>query len=401
MSERRHHNTGSTAAGITNTLDADRNGASHRGTGVAGTATGAAVGTAVGAAVGMKVGGPGIGTLVGAAVGAIAGGLVGHGVAEAINPTEEDAYWRENYKTRPYAESNRGYEHYQPAYKYGWESRERYVGKTWDQADNDLERGWDKAKGASGLTWNEAKHATRDAWHRVEGALPGDLDRGGRSGSDTTGGYTIGGTATGTTGTLRETNGTILSSHTHEDYRPAYWYGWEATQRFSARRWEEVAEELERGWGQAKGRSRLSWSEAETAVREAWDQASALQARPRSSSPVIPLQQLHDPVTGRLDAGRVADYLSLPLKQLSEALGRNYSTIHRTPAAPALQDPLRSIKRSLEILERVLGNRASVLAWWNSPHPDLGRRTPMEVLLEGRVQIIEDMLEAALEGIPS
>jgi Glycine zipper len=145
-----------------------------------GSGTGAAAGAATGAAIGTAVGGPGVGTLVGAAVGAVAGGLVGHGVAEAVNPTEEDAYWRENYKTRPYAEGNRGYEHYQPAYKYGWEAREKYDGKTWNQAENDLERGWDKAKGASSQTWNEAKHATRDAWHRVEGALPGDADRDGR-----------------------------------------------------------------------------------------------------------------------------------------------------------------------------------------------------------------------------
>src|ERR671912_2839069 len=118
-----------------------------------GSGTGAAAGAATGAAVGTAVGGPGVGTLVGAAVGAVAGGLVGHGVAEAINPTEEDAYWRENYRNRPYAaESGRDYEHYQPAYKYGWESRGRYADRTWDQAENDLERGWDNAKGASKQT---------------------------------------------------------------------------------------------------------------------------------------------------------------------------------------------------------------------------------------------------------
>ena len=147
-----------------------------------GSGTGAAAGAATGAAVGTAVGGPGVGTLVGAAVGAVAGGLVGHGVAEAINPTEEDAYWRENYRTRPYAESGRDYDHYQPAYKYGWESRARYGDRTWDQAENDLERGWESARGNSRQTWNEAKHATRDAWHRVERAVPGDLDRDGRSG---------------------------------------------------------------------------------------------------------------------------------------------------------------------------------------------------------------------------
>ncbi|HJX29754.1 MAG TPA: hypothetical protein VJ885_17770, partial [Thermoanaerobaculia bacterium] len=106
--------------------------------------------------------------------------LVGHGIAEAINPTEEDNYWRENYKTRPYADNSLSYDHYQPAYKYGWEARGNHPGKTWDQAENDLAMGWDSARGSSRQTWNEAKHATRDAWHRVERAVPGDLDRDGR-----------------------------------------------------------------------------------------------------------------------------------------------------------------------------------------------------------------------------
>jgi len=60
-----------------------------------GVGVGAAGGAAAGAAIG-SVGGP-VGTVVGTAVGAVAGGLAGKGVAEAINPTLEDEYWRENY----------------------------------------------------------------------------------------------------------------------------------------------------------------------------------------------------------------------------------------------------------------------------------------------------------------
>ena len=123
-------------------------------------------------------------------------------------------------------------------------------------------------------------------------------------------------------------------------------------------------------------------------------------ARP-SPKLAVRLAELHDRETGRLDAARVAEYLKIPLKQLSEALGRNYSTVHRTPSAVGLQEPLGSIKRSLIILEDVLGDRSSALIWLNSPHPDLGQRTPMDVILEGRVQVVEEMLKGALEGIPS
>src|SRR5687767_8287158 len=82
-----------------------------------GTGVGAAAAGAAGAAIGMAAG-P-IGSAVGAVVGAVAGGLAGKGVAEAVNPTAEDAYWRENYRSRPYYEHGTEYEQYAPAYTYG------------------------------------------------------------------------------------------------------------------------------------------------------------------------------------------------------------------------------------------------------------------------------------------
>ena len=139
-----------------------------------GTGIGAAGGGAAGAAIG-SVAGP-VGTMVGAAVGAVAGGFAGKATAEAIDPTAEEAYWRANYQTRPYADSNSGYETYAPAYQYGWESRSRYPGRKYSEVESDLATGWGKTKGATKLGWDKAKHATRDAWDRVERALPGDSD---------------------------------------------------------------------------------------------------------------------------------------------------------------------------------------------------------------------------------
>ena len=147
-----------------------------------GTGVGAATGAATGAAIGGAVGGP-PGALLGAAIGGVAGGFAGKGVAEAVNPTEEDAYWRENYKTRPYAASDANFtyeEDYRPAYRYGWESRSRHKGKRFEDVESDLGRDWDRAKDRSRLSWDRAKEATRDAWHRVERAIPGDADRDGR-----------------------------------------------------------------------------------------------------------------------------------------------------------------------------------------------------------------------------
>jgi hypothetical protein len=150
-----------------------------------GGAAGAAAGAAIGAAAGAISTGPAapIGAVVGTVVGAIAGGLAGKGVAEAVNPTTEDAYWRENYKTRPYAAADANYtyeEDYRPAYRYGWESRSRYEGKKFEDVESDLGRDWDRTRDKSRLGWDRAREATRDAWHRVERAIPGDFDRDGR-----------------------------------------------------------------------------------------------------------------------------------------------------------------------------------------------------------------------------
>src|SRR5262249_37777679 len=57
-----------------------------------GTGIGAATGGAATGAAAGSVAGP-VGTVVGAVAGGIVGGLAGHSIAEAIDPTAEQAYW--------------------------------------------------------------------------------------------------------------------------------------------------------------------------------------------------------------------------------------------------------------------------------------------------------------------
>jgi hypothetical protein len=148
------------------------------GTGVGAIAGGVATGAAVGTMAGP------IGTAIGAAVGAVVGGLAGKGIAELIDPTVEDAYWRSNFADRPYVASGATYDDYGPAYRYGVDSYSRYDGREFDEVEGDLGRDWDRARGASSLTWDRARDATRDSWQRVsdtvERAMPGDSDHDGK-----------------------------------------------------------------------------------------------------------------------------------------------------------------------------------------------------------------------------
>jgi hypothetical protein len=147
-----------------------------------GTGVGAAGAGVVGTTIGGVVGGP-VGAAVGAVVGSVVGGLAGKSVAERIDPTVEESYWRENHKSRPYVEADRDYSDYEPAYRTGYEGYSAYYndGMTYDQAEPHLRRDYEtKHGGDAKLGWEKAKHATRDAWDRVERALPGDADRDGK-----------------------------------------------------------------------------------------------------------------------------------------------------------------------------------------------------------------------------
>lgn len=131
-----------------------------------GVGVGAMGGAATGAAVG-SLAGP-VGTVIGGGVGAVLGGLTGKAVAEGIDPTVEDAYWRESYNGRPYVTPGADYNKYRPAYRYGWETATRHQAATFDDIEDEMESGWMTTRGDSSLTWNEAKLATRDAWERAK-----------------------------------------------------------------------------------------------------------------------------------------------------------------------------------------------------------------------------------------
>jgi len=141
-----------------------------------GTGVGAAVGAGVGgiaaaAAIGAGLSGPAapIGGIIGAVVAAIVGAAAGHTMAEHYEGSDEDLYWRENYATRPYYEQGSNYEHYAPAYRYGWEAQRHFEGKNFQEVESHLGQQWEQVRGGSTMSWEKAREAARDAWNRVRG----------------------------------------------------------------------------------------------------------------------------------------------------------------------------------------------------------------------------------------
>lgn len=296
MADERNPNslTDNTTTTRTGTLDADRHDANRdplsgeAGAHPVGTGVGAATGGTIGAVIGGAVGGP-VGAMIGAAVGGMTGGFAGKGLAESVNPTEEDSFWSDAYKDRPYAQG-RSYEDLRPAYRYGWESRTRHADRSWNDVENNLQNEWTERHGStSNLDWNTAKPAAYDAWNRVESRHRFSTEE---------------------EPYWRETyqSRPYGKGRSYEELSPAYQYGWDSAHRYQGRQWNDVENDLRSNWersgsssgmgtgssmginsgsstsmgagsGSGAGTSmRGKWEDVKDAVRDSWDRATTRQS---------------------------------------------------------------------------------------------------------------------------
>lgn len=133
-----------------------------------GTVIGGVAGAVAGGAAVGSMAGP-IGAAVGAGIGATAGVYAGKGIADLINPTYEDDFWRMSWKDRPYIEGGFTYDRdYGPAYRYGVDAYLRNPERRYDEIEPELSSGWAQSRGGSRLDWEKARAPARDAWERAD-----------------------------------------------------------------------------------------------------------------------------------------------------------------------------------------------------------------------------------------
>jgi len=219
-----------------------------------GTGVGATTGGLAGAAIGSFAG-P-LGSITGLIIGAVAGGFAGRGVGEAVNPTVEEVYWRENFENRPYVAKGSGFETYRPAYRYGWESWSRHTGKTFEEAEAQMESDWERAAGSSGLSWEQARDAARDSWMRVDQRAEEMEDEYWRE--------------------HYSSRPYVRERENYDRYRYAYQLGRKAHARYPDKFFDDVEDELKNEWNRIReslGPEALSWERVAEAVRDGWNHA--------------------------------------------------------------------------------------------------------------------------------
>ncbi len=89
--------------------------------------------------------------------------------ARVVNPTAEDAYWREALQRQAFYRPELSYDDYSPALRVGYTGPVRRGEHDFAQVEPQLCEDWKRVKGRSRLSWPDARPAARAAWNRACG----------------------------------------------------------------------------------------------------------------------------------------------------------------------------------------------------------------------------------------
>lgn len=107
---------------------------------------------------------------------------------------------------------------------------------------------------------------------------------------------------------------------------------------------------------------------------------------------------VHDEVSGRISAKKVANFLGISLKSFAGILDKNYRALHKTPHSETIQADLLVYRQIIEILSTLFRQQEDIAVWLNSPCVDFGNRTPVSLILEGHAAAVLELLKDVQEG---
>ena len=111
--------------------------------------------------------------------------------------------------------------------------------------------------------------------------------------------------------------------------------------------------------------------------------------------------EAHEQTTGRLDAQRLAAQLALSTAEMARIVGYTPRGLTKNPASARLQPRLVQIMALVQQLRDLLdGDINHVRIWLKAPHPDLGGRTPLSYLEQGRLDVVTGLIHALETGQP-
>lgn len=114
----------------------------------------------------------------------------------------------------------------------------------------------------------------------------------------------------------------------------------------------------------------------------------------------ITLRQVHDPVTGRIDALLFADFLDVKVKEMAHLLAVSTTGLRKNPTSDKLRPTLNKLYILINNLQNIFDCSISdVKAWLNAPNPYLDDKTPINcIFYTDNLKEVETLVEAMEDG---
>ena len=103
--------------------------------------------------------------------------------------------------------------------------------------------------------------------------------------------------------------------------------------------------------------------------------------------------------SGKLSANNVASVFGLSVAELAALVGRTRQTASKTPDADSLQPLLQPFERVARV--RAVLSQNDFRKWLHLANDELDGRTPFDVIRDGKVALVADLVEDMLTGSPS
>lgn len=118
--------------------------------------------------------------------------------------------------------------------------------------------------------------------------------------------------------------------------------------------------------------------------------------------PEFLLPQLVDPLSGRLDALRVASFLRVRVEDVALMVGQPLSLVWADPTAQVLQERLGDVAWVLGGLLHTLGGRhEQALIWLKAPHWALDDESPINLMCSDELLVVVELVDDILSGAPA
>ena len=106
----------------------------------------------------------------------------------------------------------------------------------------------------------------------------------------------------------------------------------------------------------------------------------------------------HNAQSGRYDARGIAELLDVSVADVARIIQEHPDSVRRRPDARRYQGGFRDLARLLVWLRRALKNDSSIRMWLNASSEELGGKSPLDLMLIGRLNVVMDHVYAAISG---